>query len=104
MWHHLWDEADLPAVEGEGEGLPLNLHGGLRDGLELQASRRREIWNTAEVGDRIMAVLVRDRQHHPLGCWLGALPPCRGCAGRVPGTGSAPLSVTQTQNVGGTHA
>lgn len=49
MWRrYLGDEADLPAVEGEGEGLPLHLHRCLCDGLELQPLWCGEVWKGAE--------------------------------------------------------
>ena len=46
-WGYLWNEADLPPVEGEWEGLPLHLHRRLCDRLESEPLRRGEIWNTA---------------------------------------------------------
>lgn len=49
---YLGDEADLPAVEGEGEGLPLHLRCRLCDGLELQPLRRGEVWKGAGGGEQ----------------------------------------------------
>lgn len=49
---YLGNEADLPAVEGEGEGLPLHLCRRLRDGLELQPLRRGEVWKGAGGGEQ----------------------------------------------------
>lgn len=46
-WGYLWNEADLPPVEGEWEGLPLHLHRRLCDRLESEPLRCGEIWNTA---------------------------------------------------------
>ena len=49
---YLGDEADLPAVEGEGEGLPLHLRRRLCDGLELQPLRRGEVWKGGGGGEQ----------------------------------------------------
>lgn len=51
MWY-LGDEADLPAVKGEGERLPLHLRCRLRDGLELQPLRCGEVWKEAGSGEQ----------------------------------------------------
>lgn len=53
VWQqYLGNEADLPAVEGEGEGLPLHLCRRLCDGLELQPLRRGEVWKGAGGGEQ----------------------------------------------------
>lgn len=51
-WQYLGDEADLPAVEGEGEGLPLHLRRCLCDSLELKPLRRGEVWKGAGGGEQ----------------------------------------------------
>lgn len=64
-WQYLGDEADLPAIEGEGEGLPLHLRCCLCDGLELQPLWRGKVWKGAGGGEQSR-----------MGVWVQLPPPC----------------------------